>query len=125
MIVLDASALVALVLKEPGADAVEAAVSNAVMSSANYAEALTRLGRFGGDIDDLVKSIDVWGVAFIDVTPAQAITAAKLYVKTKVAGLSLGDRLCLALALERDEPAMTAERSWPGLPHGANIILIR
>jgi PIN domain nuclease of toxin-antitoxin system len=125
MMVLDASALVAFALQEPGADVVETALPTGLISTANYAETLTRLARFGADIDELIKSIGATGLTLVDVTSAHAITAARLYSATKSAGLSLGDRLCLALALEQGRPALTAERSWAHLAHGATIVLIR
>jgi PIN domain nuclease of toxin-antitoxin system len=61
----------------------------------------------------------------VDVTMIHALIVAKLRPLTKALGLSLGDRTCLALAIERDCPAMTADRNWAKLNIGVPIQLIR
>jgi PIN domain nuclease of toxin-antitoxin system len=125
VIVLDASALLANVLREPGADRVAPELSTALIGAANVTEVLTRVLREGGDSDAVVADMDALGLSIVPVSREHAIIAAELYPLTMSAGLSLGDRLCLALAIERNVPVMTAERAWFGLPHGANVILIR
>lgn len=59
------------------------------------------------------------------VGPAQAAGAANLRLATRPLGLSLGDRFCLALGLERNLPVITADRAWAGLDLGVEIQLIR
>ena len=125
MIVLDASALLAYFLQEPGADRVKEVLTSAMVSAANFAEALTRVGRAGGDIDAMITGFDTLNIPIVPVERAHAIMAAKLYPFTLRAGLSLGDRLCLALAIEQDLRVMTTDRAWVGLPHGADVVLIR
>ena len=125
MIVLDASALLANILREPGADRVAPELSNALIGAANLTEVLTRVLREGGDPDAVIADIDALGLSIVPVTREHAIIAAELYPLTRNAGLSLGDRLCLALAIEQNLKVMTTDRTWFGLPHGADVILIR
>lgn len=125
MIVLDASALLAYVFQEPGADRVKSALASAMIGAANFTEVLSRVAHKGGDVDAAIAGVDALGIPVVPVERTHAIMAAHLYPLTRAAGLSLGDRLCLALAIEQQIPVMTAERIWNTVPHGANVVLIR
>ena len=57
--------------------------------------------------------------------PEDAEIAANLLPKTQPHGLSLGDRACLALAMTRSIPAMTADRAWLEVPVDVTIRCIR
>ncbi len=111
-VVLDSSAVLALLFNEPGADAVAARLPDAVMSSVNLAEVLAKLADRGASDEDLHVSIDALGLTIIGHDEAQAFASARLRRSTRDAGLSLGDRACLALAEARGVPAMTADRAW-------------
>ncbi len=50
---------------------------------------------------------------------------AKLYPQTRNRGLSLADRACLALALDKGWPVMTADRAWAGLDIDVEVEMIR
>lgn len=124
-IVLDASAVLALLLREPGDDRVEAVRRNARLSAANGCEVLTRLidlgiapARAGGLLSDL-------GLDMIDVSQRDAAAAAALRGETRQAGLSLGDRLCLALAARDGATVLTADRAWAKIDVGLQIEQIR
>ena len=65
------------------------------------------------------------GVTFEPFTPEQAETAARLYTQTRNHGLSLADRACLALALDKGWPVMTADRAWAGLDLAIEVEVIR
>ena len=64
-------------------------------------------------------------VTKVTVSEDHALAAAQLRIATKRWGLSLGDRLCLALGLESNLPVLTADRRWKELNIGVNIVLIR
>jgi ribonuclease VapC len=77
---------------------------------------------------DVVRALDELrgsNLAIVDFTERHVERAAMRLGPTRRAGLSLGDRACLALALERDEVALTADRAWLTVPHGAKVELIR
>jgi ribonuclease VapC len=129
-IVLDASALLALLRDEEGADQVaEALLQGAVISSVNWTEVLTRLIDLGGDADAIaavtLPGAGVGTIRIVAFDDRQAREAARLRTQTKSAGLSLGDRAALALAIVRGVPVLTADRAWQSLRVSAKIDLIR
>jgi ribonuclease VapC len=129
--VLDASALLAHLRDEPGADvAAEAIASGAVISTVNLAEVFSRVADRGGDPAKLAAELTQIGlldgaIAVAPFTAADAIDAGRLRPLTRDAGLSLGDRACLALARRLDAPALTADADWQGLAHGVEPRPIR
>ena len=125
MIVLDASALIALLKNEPGADFVERHMEAPVMSTVNLAETLTRMAEDGGDADAINENLHQGAIRFVHVSDDHALAAAQLRIPTKPWGLSLGDRLCLALGLEAGLPILTAERRWKEIDVGVEVLLIR
>jgi PIN domain nuclease of toxin-antitoxin system len=124
-VVLDASAVLALLFDEPGAAEVADAITDgAVISSVNLSEIATVLVRHGRDPASVLTPF----VAQVGVEPfgdTDAYAAAALYSAFAAKGLSLGDRACLALALRLDVPAVTADHAWDGLPHGVVVRVIR
>jgi ribonuclease VapC len=128
---LDASALLAHLRDEPGADVVaEAIASGAVISTVNLAEVFSRVADRGGDPAKLAAELTQSGLldGAITVEPftaADAIETGRLRPLTRDAGLSLGDRACLALARRLDAPALTADTDWQGVAHGIELRPIR
>ena len=125
MIVLDSSAVLARVKDEPGADVVEMALSEAAISVVNVAEILTKVSDWGLDSADYVRNLRALRLEFVDFNFGHAALAADLRAATRMFGLSLGDRACLALGIERKCPIMTADRNWAKLDIGIPIVLIR
>ena len=129
--VLDASALLAHLRDEPGADVVaEAIASGAVISTVNLAEVFSRVADQGDDPAKLAAELTQIGLldGVITVEPftaADAIDAGRLRPLTRDAGLSLGDRACLALARRLEAPALTADTDWQGVAHGVELRPIR
>jgi len=129
--VLDASALLAHLRDEPGADVVaDAIASGAVISTVNLAEVFSRVADRGEDPAKLAAELTQSGLldGAITVEPftaADAIDAGRLRPLTRDAGLSLGDRACLALARRLDAPALTADTDWQGAAHGVELRPIR
>jgi ribonuclease VapC len=125
VIVLDSSALLALLFFEPGHQRVAELVPQSCMSTVNLAEVLGRLARDGRALDEVLERLDRMGIAWIDFDRELAIGAAALLVPTRPSGLSLGDRTCLALARLRNLPAVTADRAWARLDLGIRIEVVR
>lgn len=111
-VVLDASALLALIKNEPGAVHVAAALPNSVMSAVNYAEVLGKLSDDGWPHDVAATAVRSLGLEVVDFTAAQAEVAGQLRSLSRQAGLSLGDRACLALALVSGLAVLTADAAW-------------
>ena len=125
-VVLDASALMAVLNNEAGADKVTAEVLlHAVSSTVNLAEVQGKLVQQGDTPDE------AWNVALVPIREAMVFTADQakiagaLVSQTRPLGLSLGDRACLALALVLKAPVYTADRSWKNLKLGIRIHVIR
>lgn len=129
--VLDASALLAYLGDESGADIVETALmQGAVMSAVNWAETLSKLVERGQDPDEVTHCLTTQGLlnTALYIQPLDKFLAceiAKLRLPTRSFGLSLGDRACLALALQLQLPALTSDSAWANLRLGVFIRLIR
>ncbi len=123
--VLDASAVIALLNAEPGAETVNKALPRAVIGAVNLSEVLAKSVEAGHSLDSAVAAISPLGLPVIDFDPDHARLAAGLRAVTRPAGLSLGDRACIALGRTLEAIVLTADRSWAGLDVGVTIEVIR
>jgi ribonuclease VapC len=124
-VVLDASAVLALLNDEVGAKIVQESLPGAVISSVNFAEVVTRLALLGMPENEIREALNILA---LDITPfdeEQAFLTGILAIKTKQFGLSLGDRACLALALRTGSEALTSDKVWQALDIGVIVRLIR
>lgn len=128
-VVLDASAALAWLRAEPGADVVEtrlrAAALSPVISAVNLSEIYQKLAQRGVDAARTLGQLRTLGIRTEPVDTDDAIAAAKLWPATRAAGLSLGDRCCLALAARLGGPALTADTAWAALDLGVTVVPIR
>ena len=124
-LVLDASALLALMRAEEGADRVAAVLDHAVIGAVNLAEVISKLVRE----EIAIRIVREWIDALeLDVRPFDrelAYAAGELLPATRAQGLSLGDRACLALARALGAAALTTDRAWRSLDVGVAIEVIR
>ena len=126
-VVLDASAVLALLFEEPGAEVVRAHLRTGVIGAANLAEVLAKLSDHGLPAQEATRAVAILGLEVAPMTEAQAQRSAELRPATRAAGLSLGDRACFALAAELGAPALTADRGWNTVagPAGVSVQVIR
>ncbi|MBS0445098.1 MAG: type II toxin-antitoxin system VapC family toxin [Proteobacteria bacterium] len=122
---LDASALLALIRNEPGADVVAAVLSSAVMSAVNYSEVLKKVVERGGDANRIAAFTRKAGITIIPFDEDQAKASADLYPMTKAHGMSFADRACLALGLTRGARILTAERKMAEIGLATAVKVIR
>jgi ribonuclease VapC len=129
--ILDASALLAYLQGETGAAvAANALTQGSLISAVNWAETLSKLAESGQDPDivtDLLTNQGLLNNALM-IAPFDAALAqetAKLRPLTRRAGLSLGDRACLALGIQTQLPVLTSDQAWMSLNIGAIVQLIR
>jgi ribonuclease VapC len=123
--VVDASAILALMQREPGADLVADAISRGVASAVNLAEVAAKLAERGHTDARVRDRVERLRLDVAELTIEDAFLAGLLRPLTREAGLSLGDRACLALAQRLGKPAVTADRRWAALDLGIKIELIR
>lgn len=123
--VLDASALLALLRQEPGSARVASLLTRSCISAVNLAETLGKMVEYGMALADVAYQVERLHVTVIPFAAEHARIAAALWEPTRAAGLSLGDRACLAVARALDLPAVTAERAWAKLDVGVRVELIR
>lgn len=120
-VVLDASAILALMFEEPGCDQVAAELPHSIVSTVNVSEVATRLLSLGTPDDTVEIAIASLQLTVQLFDMSQAMMAARLRSATRSAGLSLGDRACLALAKSQQVPALTAGRPWADVADAAGV----
>lgn len=125
MVAIDASVALILFFRETGYQAASEIARGSIISTVNVAEVLTRLGRVGAPPAAALQELLRVDIEIVPFTIAHARRVAELAPLTRAAGLSLGDRACLALALERGVPAATADRAWAGVTVGVDVRVIR
>lgn len=123
--VLDASALLAVFNAEPGAERVIAALSRSTISAVNLAEVAAKLQERGMPDGRIRANIDALELSVVPFDQDMALQAGLLRAATRAAGLSLGDRACLALAAQRGATALTTDRAWESLEIGVAIEFAR
>lgn len=123
--VLDASAVLALLHREPGGETVRSIQADCAISTVNLSEVIAKLVENGTDGDAAVLLTEAQPFHPMDHTLEQAQIAGTLRAATRQAGLSLGDRACPALALTLGLPVYTTDRAWRDLPLDVDVRLIR
>ncbi len=126
MIVLDSSAILAILFGEPGAAAITDGLrADSVASTINLAEVQTKLVRLGQDPDVAWQDAAATPSRILPYTEDHAKLTGSLAARTRHLGLSLGDRSCLALGILLNSPVYTADQIWRNLDIGIPIHIIR
>lgn len=124
-VVLDASAVLAVLRKERGAEVVAPVLNGALMSAVNYSEVLKKSVEIGGSMDLARLFLKQCEVKVVDFDSEQALLAAGLYPPTSGQGLSFADRACLALGMSRAGIVFTCEAKFGELELPVQVTLIR
>lgn len=123
--VLDASAIIALLVQEPGKERVAEVIGESCVSAVNLSEVIVKLAQEGMPEPEIHSVVKLLQIQVMDFDIHAAWATARLRPLTRQVGLSLGDRACLGLALQLRLPAMTADRVWALLEIRVPIELIR
>ena len=122
-VTLDASALLAMLLGEPGGEKVKASLDGALLCAVNLAEIVSHYAKLGASRSDIEAMLRPLPIRVVPVDAALSYEAGMLRPLTLPGGLSLGDRYCLALAKREGVPALTAERRWPDIAAAADVAI--
>lgn len=125
--VLDASAIIALLKGERGASKVASVIGEAAVGVFNQAEVVSHFVHLGAPLDEIRAMLGALPYTVIPADETLAWDAGALRAETRSAGLSLGDRFCLALAKQLNVPAYTADRAWKDIASavGTKVVLVR
>lgn len=123
--VLDASAVLALLQDEPGANHVETVIEDALISVVNVSEVLAKLIDKGASTAEATLIAASLPCQTVDMDLDLALRCGQLRGPTRDQGLSLGDRACLALAAREQLPVLTADRAWAAIDAEVAVNVIR
>ena len=124
-VILDSSAILAMIFREPGGELVSQLAATSLISAVNLAEVASKLLDAGFTDEEMNTSLEGFSAGIVSFDRAQAIAAGHLRASTRQKGLSLGDRACLALAIQQKATVLTADRAWGDLDLGIEIKIIR
>jgi PIN domain nuclease of toxin-antitoxin system len=126
-VVLDASAILALLKGERGASKVAGVIADASVCAINQAEVISHFVHLGAPIEEVRTMLGALPYLVVPADDALAWEAGGLRSVTVSAGLSLGDRFCLALAKRLGVAAYTADKAWRDIAGdaGARVVIIR
>ena len=126
-VVFDSSVVLAAILGEPGGDEVFDRIEEAMVSSVNVAEVYTYAAVNAFPAEAIDAFFADTGIEVVPFSHDQAVVAGRFAAVTRKAGLSLGDRACLALAARRGAEVLTADRPWAAVADelGVSITLLR
>jgi len=113
--VLDASAILTVLQNEKGQENVTPILEISIVSRINVTEVSTKLVEKGLSLDEAVEVSDRLDLPIMEFDKEQSLKTAELRPLTKHLGSSLGDRCCLALAIIKNLPAVTADKNWAAL----------
>ena len=124
-VVLDASAILALLNGEPGSRVVEESLAEAAVSAVNLSEVVAKLSERGMPESAIRIALDGLGLEVHPFDTTAAYSAGTMRRARRAHGLSIGDRACLALGISLSAPVLTADLDWKKLKVGARVRVIR
>ena len=125
-VVLDASAVLALIRAEPGSDRVEELIGQGIISAVNLQEVIKELLVSGLALEGIETILDELRLDLRSHDRNAAYAAASLYEATKRYGRGLGDRSGMALGIALNRPVVTADREWRNVSiEGLELLHIR
>ena len=124
-VVVDASAILALLNQETGSEEISQFIDNAAISAVNLSEVIAKLAEAGIPAEDIRQILGNLNLEVIPFNEEQAFKAGMMRPATKSIGLSFGDRACLALGIFLNQPVLTTDRLWGSMSVGIEIRVVR
>lgn len=124
-VVLDASALLALLHREPGHEEVARVIPDAAISAVNISEVVSKLAESGMPGEKIEEALEGLALEICDFGRELAFQAGMLRLTTRSRGLSLGGRACLALGERLNLPVLTTDRAWEDLELDVEVRQVR
>ncbi|WP_414551284.1 PIN domain-containing protein [Anabaena sp. CCY 0017] len=124
-VVVDASAVLALLNQETGSEEISQFIGNAAISAVNLSEIIAKLSEAGIPAEDIRQILGNLNLEVIPFNEEHALKAGMMRPATKSIGLSFGDRACLALGIFLNQPVLTTDRLWGSLSVGIEIRVMR
>ena len=127
LIVIDSSAVLAVLRNEKGADVAIDMMQHGVISAINLGEVVQVQLRDGISRTEIEQAMDEWDIPVVNVDAELAYMAAEMRATALVKGMSQADCICLALAKREGVAALTGDRKWAGIADaiGVEVRLIR
>lgn len=122
---LDASAVLAMMLGEDGGDQVRERLAGSQISAVNLSEVVAKLQESGVPDEVITSSLVELNFDVLDFDEGQAVRAGLLRTATRSIGLSLGDRACLSAAESSNAVAVTTDRAWSKLEVDIAVEVLR
>ena len=123
--VLDSSAILAFMWQEKGHEVVATYLADGCVSTVNLAEVYAKCQERGVDMDTARALLASFQLTIVNYDEQQAFITGGLRAQTVRAGLSMGDRACLSLAMVRGAVAVTADGAWRSLALSVQVVSIR
>ena len=124
-VVVDASAILALLNQETGSEEVLQFIGKAAISTVNLSEIIAKLAEGGIPEEDIQQILSYFHLEVVPFDEEQALIAGMLRPASKPMGLSFGDRACLALGIVLKKPVITTDRLWSNVNVGIEIRVVR
>jgi PIN domain nuclease of toxin-antitoxin system len=124
-VVLDASAILAVLNGETGYQKVVPHLQGGLLSAVNLAEVLKKCVEKGADVAGAMRRVRNLDVAVVSFDESQATESARIWPLVRSRGLSAADRACLALAIERRATVLTSDERMSKTSVPVKVTLIR
>ncbi len=122
---LDASALLALLNREPGYEEIAEIIPHAAISAVNLSEVVAKLADSGMPEGEIREALEGLALEVHGFERELAYETGLLRPATRSRGLSLGDRACITLGSRLELPVLTTDRAWEGLDARVEVRLVR
>lgn len=125
VVLVDASAVLAVMFRERGAESVAPFLSSAIATNVVMMEILSKMAQKGMTVVEARYEVEDSGLRWRTLGPDSATLAADYLLRFRTMGISLADATCLAMGDILRVPILTADKDWAKLGLALDIRVIR